>query len=141
MRHSRVFLCVVLVCVCLAVAAQGLADYVKVASFKDIGQSRAFFIALKDEVPEDQLEDTLWEIVDHHMDKYGQAPQMWIFFFDSKKNAPKDFPIVGENIDHLIAKYFYATDTRKKDLIVLDDEDRAELKSSGGVDSPLWTGQ
>jgi hypothetical protein len=132
---------VLLSVVCLGVAAQGWADYVKVASFKDIGQSRAFFIALKDEVPMSQLEDTLWEIVDYHMDKYGQAPQMWIYFFDSKKNAPKDFPIVGENIDHLIAQYFYATDTRKKDLKVLDDEDRSKLKSSGGVDSPLWTGQ
>jgi hypothetical protein len=132
---------VLLFAVCLGVAAQGLADYVKVASFKDIGQSRAFFIALKDEVPKSQLEDTLWEIVDYHMEKYGQAPQMWIYFFDSKKNAPKDFPIVGENIDHLIAQYFYATDTRKKDLKILDDEDRSKLKSSGGVDSPLWTGQ
>jgi len=141
MRHSRVLLCTVLFCVCLAVAAQGWADYVKVASFKDIGQSRAFFIAFKDEVPKNQLEDTLWEIVDYHMDKYGQAPQMWIYFFDAKKNAPKDFPIAGEDLDHLIAQYFYATDTRKKDLKVLDDGDRAELKSSGGVESPLWTGQ
>jgi hypothetical protein len=72
--------------VCLAVAAQGWADYVKIASFKDIGQSRAFFIAFKDEVPKNQLEDTLWEIVDYHMDKYGQAPQMWIYFFDSNNN-------------------------------------------------------
>jgi hypothetical protein len=141
MKRSRILLGVVLFCVCLGVAAHGWAEFVKVASFKDIGQSRAFFIAFKEEIPPDQLEDTLWEIVDYHMDKYGQAPQMWIYFFDSKKNAPKDFPIAGENLDHLIARYFYATDTRKKDLKVLTDEDRSELEKGGGIDSPLWRGQ
>ena len=115
--------------------------YVKVASFKDIGQSRAFFIALKEMVPQDKLEEGLWEIVDYYMDKYGQAPQMWIFFFDNKKYAPKDFPIEGENLDHLIAKYFYATDTRKKDLQILTKDQLDEIKKEGIIKSPLWSGQ
>jgi hypothetical protein len=123
------------------IAISASADYVKVSSFKDIGQSRAFFIAFKGEVPTDNLEDALWEIVDYHMNKYGQAPQMWIYFFDTKKNAPKDFPIQGESLKHLLARYFYATDTRKKDLKILSDADRAELQVAGGIGSPLWTGQ
>jgi hypothetical protein len=75
------------------------------------------------------------------MDKYGQAPQMWIYFFDEKKNAPKDFPNEGERLGHLIARYFYATDTRKKDLQILDSEDLAELRMEGAITSPLWHGQ
>jgi hypothetical protein len=75
------------------------------------------------------------------MNMYGQAPQMWIYFFDTKKYAPKDFPILGESLEHLIAQYFYATDTRKKDLKILGNEDRAELQEAGGIESPLWTGQ
>jgi hypothetical protein len=75
------------------------------------------------------------------MNKYGQAPQMWIYFFDSKKNAPRDFPIAGESLEHLIAQYFYATDTRKKDLKILDNDDRARLMEDGSIESPLWTGQ
>lgn len=125
----------------IAFTASADAGYVKVNSFKDIGQSRAFLIAFKGEVPTNNLEEALWEIVDYHMNKYGQAPQMWIYFFDSKKNAPKDFPIQGESLEHLIARYFYATDTRKKDLKILSDADRAELHAEGGIESPLWTGQ
>jgi hypothetical protein len=125
----------------IACAAFAAPKYAKVASFKDIGQSRAFFVALKNPVPPDQLESHLWEIVDYHMNKYGQAPQMWIFFFDEKKNAPKDFPIEGEGLEHLIARYFYATDTRKKDLQILESEDLAELRMEGAIESPLWHGQ
>ena len=125
----------------VGIAFVASADYVKVNSFKDIGQSRAFLLAFKGDAPTDNLEEALWEIVDYHMNKYGQAPQMWIYFFDSKKNAPKDFPIQGDSLEHLIAQYFYATDTRKKDLKILSDADRAELKASGGIESPLWTGQ
>jgi hypothetical protein len=99
--------------------------YKKVKSFKDIGQNRAFLIALTEEVPSDKLEEALWEIVNEQMDKYGQAPQMWIYFFDNKKFTPKKFPIEGEAIDHLIATYFYATDTRKKDLKILTPEHMA----------------
>jgi hypothetical protein len=66
---------------------------------------------------------------------------MWIYFFDTKKNAPKDFPIQGESIDHLVAHYFYATDTRKKDLTILGSAERAELKRTGSIESPLWMGQ
>lgn len=141
MGRWRVIRCVVLIVLFVGITVSASAGYIKVASFKDIGQSRAFFIALKEEVPPNKLEDTLWEIVDYHMNKYGQAPQMWIYFFDAKKFAPKDFPIQGEDLEHLIAQYFYATDTRKKDLKILGDEDRAELKEAGGIESPLWTGQ
>jgi hypothetical protein len=128
-------------CAVVFSTAHASSNYVKVASFKDIGQSRAFFIAFKGEIDEDRLEETLWEIIDYHMEKYGQAPQMWIYFFDAKKHSPKDFPIQGENLDHLVAHYFYATDTRKKDLTILDNEIRAELKRAGSIDSPLWMGQ
>ena len=141
MRKHTTLLLTLAVLLFIACAALGAPKYDKVASFKDIGQSRAFFIALKNSVPENQLESHLWEIVDYHMDKYGQAPQMWIFFFDDKKNAPKDFPIEGESIEHLIARYFYATDTRKKDLQILDSEDLAELRMEGAIESPLWHGQ
>ncbi len=115
--------------------------YTKIASFKDIGQSRAFFIAFREEVPSDQLEDGLWEIVDYYMDKYGQAPQMWIYFFDDKKYTPKDFPIEGTSLDHLVAQYFYATDTRKKDLQILTEQQKKEILDKGSIESPLWTGQ
>jgi len=136
------FLCAVGAVICaIAVSASAEIKYTKVASFKDIGQSRVFFIALRESVPKDSLEAGLWEIVNSHMDQYGQAPQMWIFFFDDKKYTPKDFPIEGEALDHLVAKYFYATDTRIKDLKILSDADLAEIKSSGKIASPLWEGQ
>ena len=70
------------------------------------------------------------------MEKYGQAPQMWIYFFDSKKHTPKKFPIKGQALDHLIATYFYATDTRKKDLKILTQEDRDKLKQAQKIDLP-----
>ena len=115
--------------------------YKKVESFKDVGQNRAFLIALTEEVPADKLEEALWEIVDEHMEKYGQAPQMWIYFFDSRKHTPKKFPLEGEALDHLIATYFYATDTRKKDLKILSDEEKAEIKKAEKIESPMWQGQ
>jgi hypothetical protein len=121
--------------------ASAAVKYSKVASFKDVGQSRVFFISIDEKVPADQLEPELWEIVNYHMDTYGQAPQMWIYFFDSKKLAPKDFPIQGDFLDHLIATYFYATDNRTKQLKILNGEDVKQLKSKGKIDSPLWQGQ
>ena len=119
-------------------ASAGAVDYKKVKSFKDVGQNRAFMIALTEAVPPDKLEDALWEIVNTQMEKYGQAPQMWIYFFDSKKYTPKKFPIQGQALDHLIATYFYATDTRKKDLKVLTQEDKAQLKEAQKIESPMW---
>ena len=98
-------------------------------------------IALTEEVPPTKLEEALWEIVNEQMEKYGQAPQMWIFFFDNKKYTPEKFPITGEAIDHLIATYFYATDTRKKDLKILTQEDKAKLKEAKKIESPMWKGQ
>jgi hypothetical protein len=134
--------------VCLVAAASvvprgasAAVKYSKIASFKDVGQSRVFFISVDEKVPADQLEPKLWEIVNYHMDTYGQAPQMWIYFFDSKKFAPKDFPIQGDSLDHLVATYFYATDNRTKKLEILDGEDVKLLKSKGKIDSPLWQGQ
>ena len=124
----------------LAISA-GAVKYKKVKSFKDVGQNRAFMIALTEEVPSAKLEDALWEIVNKQMQKYGQAPQMWIYFFDSKKHTPKKFPIKGQALDHLIATYFYATDTRKKDLKILTQEDRDKLKQAQKIDSPMWKGQ
>jgi hypothetical protein len=115
--------------------------YKKVKSFKDAGQNRAFMIAITEEVAPDKLEEALWEIVNTQMEKYGQAPQMWIYFFDSKKYTPKEFPIKGQALDHLIATYFYATDTRKKDLKILTQEDRDKLKQAQKIDSPMWKGQ
>ena len=115
--------------------------YKKVKSFKDVGQNRAFLIALTEEVPSEKLEEALWEIVNEQMDKYGQAPQMWIYFFDNKKFTPKKFPIEGEALDHLIATYFYATDTRKKDLKILTPEDKDKLKEAEKIESPMWQGQ
>jgi hypothetical protein len=123
----------------IALTAFAEIKYSKVASLKDIGQNRVFFIALREQVPQDALEDGLWEIVNYHMDQYGQAPQMWIYFFDDKKFTPKDFPIEGEALDHLIAVYFYATDTRVKDLKLLSD--LGDMKKSGKIESPLWEGQ
>jgi hypothetical protein len=139
----RGFLMLVILIVVLGSAFLALAGikYVKVASFKDIGQSRAFFIAFKEEVPSAQLEDGLWEIVDYHMNKYGQAPQMWIYFFDDKKYAPKDFPIEGTSLEHLVAQYFYATDTRKKDLQILTEQQKNAIIAKGRIESPLWEGQ
>jgi hypothetical protein len=134
--------------VCLVAAASvvprgasAAVKYSKIASFKDVGQSRVFFISVDEKVPADQLEPKLWEIVNYHMDTYGQAPQMWIYFFDNKKFAPKDFPIQGDSLDHLVATYFYATDNRTKKLEILDGEDVKLLKSKGKIDSPLWQGQ
>jgi hypothetical protein len=126
-----------------AILAFASVKYIKVASFKDIGQNRAFFIALKEELPRDRdkLEESLWEIVDYYMDKYGQAPQMWIYFFDEKKNVPKEFPIKKDHLKHLIAQYFYATDTRRKDLKIFSQEDIDKLIQSGTIESPLWAGQ
>ena len=124
----------------LAISA-GAVKYKKVKSFKDVGQNRAFMIALTEDVPSAKLEDALWEIVNKQMQKYGQAPQMWIYFFDSKKHTPKKFPIKGQALDHLIATYFYATDTRKKDLKILTQEDRDKLKQAQKIDSPMWKGQ
>jgi hypothetical protein len=121
--------------------APAAVKYSKIASFKDVGQSRVFFISIDEKVPADKMEAALWEIVNYHMDTYGQAPQMWIYFFDSKKLAPKDFPIQGGALDHLIATYFYATDNRTKQLKILNGEDVKQLKSKGKVDSPLWQGQ
>jgi hypothetical protein len=121
--------------------APAAVKYSKIASFKDVGQSRVFFISVDEKVPADQLEPALWEIVNFHMDTYGQAPQMWIYFFDNKKFAPKDFPIQGDTLDHLVATYFYATDNRTKKLEILDGEDIKLLKSKGKIDSPLWQGQ
>ncbi len=66
---------------------------------------------------------------------------MWIFFFDSKKYNPKKFLITGQALDHLIATYFYATDTRKKDLKILTQEDRAKLKTAQKIESPMWKGR
>jgi len=133
----------IIVCVLLIAAFSAFASvkYIKVASFKDIGQNRAFFIALKGEVSRDALEDNLWEIVNYYMDKYGQAPQMWIYFFDDKKYSPKEFPIEREALEHLIATYFYATDTRKKDLQILTKDKLNEIIKSGAIKSPLWEGQ
>ncbi len=132
-----------IICFVFIGAVSGFASfkYVRVASFKDIGQSRAFFIALKEDVPHDELEEGLWEIVDYYMTKYGQAPQMWIYFFDEKKYTPKDFPIEGEALDHLIAEYFYATDTRRKDLQIHGEADLKKIKKAGKIESPLWEGQ
>jgi hypothetical protein len=141
MRRVLIFLYIFIFFVTLSLTAYAASTYIKVASFKDIGQSRAFFIAFKNEIDSDHLEEKLWEIVDYHMEKYGQAPQMWIYFFDMKKYTPKDFPIQGESLDHLIAQYFYATDTRKKDLKILSSAERTEIQKEGGIDSPLWTGQ
>jgi hypothetical protein len=139
---------VVALAVCLSAAASAVplraaaaVKYSKIASFKDVGQSRVFFISIDEKLPADQLEPKLWEIVNYHMDTYGQAPQMWIYFFDNKKFAPKDFPIEGDFLDHLIATYFYATDNRTKQLKILNGEDTKQLKSKGKIDSPLWQGQ
>lgn len=133
--------CVLIICLLFSAITASAVKYKKVKSFKDVGQNRAFMIALTEEVPPAELEDALWEIVNKQMEKYGQAPQMWIFFFDSKKHTPKKFPIEGQALDHLIATYFYATDTRKKDLKILTQEDRAELKADKKIDSPMWKGQ
>ena len=130
--------CVLLTCLLCTVTLASAVKFKKVKSFKDVGQNRAFMIALTEEVPPAKLEDALWEIVNKQMDKYGQAPQMWIFFFDSKKYTPKKFPIKGQALDHLIATYFYATDTRKKDLKILSQEDRAKLKAAQKIESPMW---
>lgn len=109
-------------CVLFTTTPVAAVKYKKVKSFKDVGQNRAFLVALTEEVPSDKLEEALWEIVNEQMDNYGQAPQMWIYFFDNKKFTPEEFPIEGEALDHLIATYFYATDTRKKDLKILASE-------------------
>ncbi len=130
-----------IMCLLFTATLADAVKYKKVKSFKDVGQNRAFLIALTEEVPADKLEEALWEIVNEQMDKYGQAPQMWIYFFDSKKFTPKKFPIEGEVLDHLIATYFYATDTRKKDLKILTDEDIAEIKEAEKIESPMWQGQ
>jgi len=136
-----VILCVLIPCLLLCATSALAVKYKKVKSFKDAGQNRAFMIALTEEVPPAQLEDALKEIVNKQMEKYGQAPQMWIYFFDSKKYTPKKFPIKGQALDHLIATYFYATDTRKKDLKILTQEDRDKLKQAQKIDSPMWKGQ
>ncbi len=115
--------------------------YKKVKSFKDVGQNRVFLIALTEAVSPDKLENALWEIVNEQMEKYGQAPQMWIYFFDNKKYTPKKFPIEGKAIDHLIATYFYATDTRKKDLVILTSDEKTKIKAAQKIESPLWRGQ
>lgn len=120
-----VILCLLIVGLLFAAIPADAVKYKKVKSFKDVGQNRAFLIALTEEVPSDKLEEALWEIVNEQMDKYGQSPQMWIYFFDNKKFTPKEFPIEGEALDHLIATYFYATDTRKKDLKILTPEHMA----------------
>ncbi|MBW2431230.1 MAG: hypothetical protein JRF56_19915 [Deltaproteobacteria bacterium] len=133
--------CVLITCLLFFATSTAAVKYKKVKSFKDVGQNRAFMIALTEKVPPAKLEDALWEIVNKQMEKYGQAPQMWIFFFDSKKYTPKKFPIKGQALDHLIATYFYATDTRKKDLKILTEEDRAELKKAQKIESPMWQGQ
>ncbi|MBD3306233.1 hypothetical protein GF339_07575 [candidate division KSB3 bacterium] len=133
--------CLLILGICGALTSAEAVDYEKVGSFKDIGQNRAFLIALTEEVPDEELEDALWEIVNEQMEKYGQAPQMWIFFFDDEDFTPEEFPIEGEALDHLIAKYFYATDTRKKDLQILTPEDIAELKKAEKIESPMWQGQ
>jgi hypothetical protein len=133
--------CMLIVCLLSIATMASAVKYKKVKSFKDVGQNRAFMIALTEKVPPAELEAALWEIVNKQMDKYGQAPQMWIFFFDSKKYTPKKFPIKGKALDHLIATYFYATDTRKKDLKILTPEDRDKLKQAQKIDSPMWKGQ
>jgi len=125
---------------CTATLADAV-KYKKVKSFKDVGQNRAFLIALTEEVPDEELKEALDEIVKEQMDKYGQAPQMWIYFFDSKKHTPKKFPLEGEALDHLIATYFYATDTRKGELKILTDEEKAEIKEAEKIESPMWKGQ
>ncbi|UCF91629.1 MAG: hypothetical protein JSW39_25710 [Desulfobacterales bacterium] len=132
--------CVLAGCWLFVVTPALAVEYKKVNSFKDVGQNRVFLIALTEEVPAAELEQALWEIVNEHMERYGQAPQMWIYFFDDKKYSPKDFPIQGEALDHLIGTYFYATDTRKKDLKVLTPEDRAKIKAAAKIESPLWPG-
>ena len=136
-----VIACVLIICLLFFAISASAVKYKKVKSFKDAGQNRAFMIALTEEVPPAQLEDALREIVNTQMEKYGQAPQMWIYFFDSKKYTPKEFPIKGQALDHLIATYFYATDTRKKDLKILTQEDRDKLKQAQKIDSPMWKGQ
>ena len=136
-----VILCVLITCLICSATPVSAVKYKKVKSFKDVGQNRAFMIAITEEVAPDKLEDALWEIVNKQMQKYGQAPQMWIYFFDSKKYTPKEFPIKGQALDHLIATYFYATDTRKKDLKILAPEDRAKLKEAQKIESPMWKGQ
>ena len=133
--------CILITCLLYFATSAAAVEYKNVKSFKDVGQNRAFMIALTEKVPPTKLEDALWEIVNKHMEKYGQAPQMWIFFFDSKKYTPKKFPIKDQALDHLIATYFYATDTRKKDLKILTQEDKAKLKEARKIDSPMWKGQ
>ena len=133
--------CVLITCLLLFGTSAAAVEYKNVKSFKDVGQNRAFMIALTEEVPPTKLEEALWEIVNEQMEKYGQAPQMWIFFFDNKKYTPEKFPITGQAIDHLIATYFYATDTRKKDLKILTQEDKAKLKEAKKIESPMWKGQ
>ena len=134
-------LCILISCLLVLAIPAAAVKYKKVKSFKDVGQNRAFMIALTEKVSPDQLEDALWEIVNKQMEKYGQAPQMWIYFFDSKKYTPKKFPIKGKALDHLIATYFYATDTRKKDLKILTQEDRDKFKQAQEIKSPMWKGQ
>jgi len=141
MRRILVSFSIILLLLISAFTAFPSVKYAKVASFKDIGQNRVFFIALKDEIPSNKLEKSLWEIVDYYMERYGQAPQMWIYFFDNKKFTPSNFPIEGTAIDHLIAEYFYATDTRTKELKILTKEDLEEIKKVRLIKSPLWEGQ
>lgn len=133
--------CFLIACLLCTATLADAVKYKKIKSFKDVGQNRAFLIALTEEVPAEELEEALWEIVNEQMDKYGQAPQMWIYFFDSKKHTPKKFPLKEEALDHLIATYFYATDTRKKDLKILTDEEKAEIKEAEKIESPMWKGQ
>ena len=140
MKRSAI-LWILITCLFFLTTSASAVKYKKVKSFKDVGQNRAFMIALTEKVAPEQLEDALWEIVNKQMEKYGQAPQMWIFFFDSKKHTPKKFPIKGEALDHLIATYFYATDTRKKDLKILTQEDRDKIKEAQEIKSPMWKGQ
>lgn len=144
MRMCRILVlaaCLAALAASIPLVSAAAVKYSKIASFKDVGQSRVFFISIDEKPPADQLEPKLWEIVNYHMDTYGQAPQMWIYFFDNKKLAPKDFPIQGDALDHLIATYFYATDNRTKQLKILNGEDVKQLKSTGKIDSPLWQGQ
>jgi len=138
---GRLIPCGLITCLLFFATSAAAVEYKNVKSFKDVGQNRAFMVALTEKVPPAKLEDALWEIVNKHMEKYGQAPQMWIYFFDSKKYTPTKFPIKDQALDHLIATYFYATDTRKKDLKILSQEDKAKLKEAQKIDSPMWKGQ
>ncbi len=82
--------CVLITCLLFFAISAGAVKYKKVKSFKDVGQNRAFMIALTEKVPPDKLEDALWESSTSKWKNTVRPPRCGSSFSIVKNTIPKN---------------------------------------------------